>query len=552
MPHPRAADVLVETLLAAGIERVFALSGNQIMPIFDACLTAGLEIVHTRHEAAAVHMADAWGRLTGRPGVALVTAGPGFANALSALYVAEQAESPLVLISGSAPLDGVGRGAFQAMPQAQMAGPVTRLSFAVAEAQQIGHDIARALRTARSRRPGPVHLAVPGELLENRLQSRRGAVAQPDDFEPLLSLLDARTAEDILDTLAKAERPLVLGGPHVCRPGGRELLARLQEVTHIPAFGMESPRGINDPSLGAIAEILPQADLVVLLGKRLDFSLRFGGAPAFAADCRFIAVDPETRILEEMARNIGDAQRLLIAEPADTLPALERLCDRAAARQWQRRDWCDEVAAAVAYRPAEWESLASRADGPLHPAEVCRIARDALRGDGEAETVFVSDGGEFGQWAQAIVSATERVINGPSGSIGGSVPFALAARLAFPEARLLVTLGDGTFGFHALEFDTAVRYGLPFVALVGNDACWNAERQIQLHDYGDDRLIGCDLLSTRYDEVVCALGGWGERVTQRSELAPALERAFASGQPACVNVHIEPAAAPVIRRRTTT
>jgi acetolactate synthase-1/2/3 large subunit len=162
--------------------------------------------------------------------------------------------------------------------------------------------------------------------------------------------------------------------------------------------------------------------------------------------------------------------------------------------------------------------------------------------------VFISDGGEYGQWAQACLSAPHRVINGPSGSIGSSIPFALAARIAFPNAPVVTFLGDGTAGFHLMELDTAIRYDLPFVAVVGNDATWNAEYQIQLRDYGPERLVGCELLPSRYDEVVKALGGHGEHVTSPEQLQPALERARASGLPACINVDIQRVPSPVIRR----
>jgi acetolactate synthase-1/2/3 large subunit len=162
--------------------------------------------------------------------------------------------------------------------------------------------------------------------------------------------------------------------------------------------------------------------------------------------------------------------------------------------------------------------------------------------------VFVCDGGEFGQWAQACLSAQYRVINGPAGSIGSALPFAAAAKLAFPAANVVALLGDGTFGFHAAEFDTAVRYDLPFVAVVGNDARWNAEYQIQLRAYGPKRAIGCELAPSRYDLVAAALGGHGEHVTREDDLPAALQRAFQSGQPACVNAMIEGLPAPEISR----
>ncbi len=543
----RGADLLVRSLSVAGVDRLFALSGNQIMPVFDACLDEGIELLHVRHEAAAVHMADAWGRLTGNPGVALVTAGPGHANALSAMYVALAAESPLVLLSGHAPQSGLGRGVFQEMVQAKMAGHVAKLSWTATDAARLGHDLARALRTARSGRPGPVHVSLPVDLLEARLDDLTQALPEPDDFLPSMSLLDTETAESLLTTLSGATKPLILAGPAMTRSPGSELLSQLADTTHVPVIGMESPRGINDPSLGALAEILAEADLVVLLGKQLDFTLRHGEPPVFRSDCRFLQLDPETRVLEQTGRVLDDPARLKASDLADPVPAAERLVGLAEQTDWPLTDWFDEVQAAVSYRPPEWTTYGSEHNGPLHAVELCRAVQQLL--DEADDAVFVSDGGEFGQWAQACLSAPRRIINGPAGSIGSSVPFAISAALAFPEARVVVTLGDGTFGFHATEFDTALRYNLPFVAVVGNDACWNAEHQIQLRKYGPERLIGCELRPTRYDRVVSALGGHGENVTRPDELQPALQRAFDSGLPACVNVMVQRVAAPEIRRK---
>jgi len=213
---------------------------------------------------------------------------------------------------------------------------------------------------------------------------------------------------------------------------------------------------------------------------------------------------------------------------------------------WPKTEWKDEVESAITYRFDDWSQLKSTSPGRMHAAQVCRGINEFLGQSNDA--VFISDGGEFGQWAQACISAPHRIINGPSGSIGSAIPFAMAARLAFPESVIVATLGDGTFGFHPLEFDTAVRETLPFVAVVGNDDCWNAEYQIQLRDYGSDRTHACELTTTAYDEVVRTLGGHGESVSNPDELPDALQRAVRSARPACLNVAIERIAAPVFRR----
>jgi len=541
----RGADALVRSLANAGVPHVFALSGNHVMCVFDAIRDAGLKLVHTRHEAAAVHMADAWARITGEPGIALVTGGPGHANALSALYTALMAESPLVLLSGHAPHDEAGLGAFQEMKQAEMAAPVTKASWTCAGAAAIGADIARAVRIARSGRPGPVHLSLPTDVLESRVDE--GAISAAALFSPERAAIDEGKAALMLAALREAKRPLILAGPASLTRAGREHLARLESVLGIACVGMESPRGINDPCLGAFAPVLAQADCILLLGKRLDFTLAFGRVPAIDPRCTFVQVDPDALELDRTRRALGD--RVVGSEVADVSAAIDML---AALAQRNARNvptpgnWVDEVRAALTYRPPAWDGARSAEGGKLHPVEACRPLQRLL--DSDPESVIVCDGGEFGQWAQACLHAPHRVINGVAGSIGSALPFAVAARLARPDAPVVALLGDGTFGFHAAEIDTAVRHALPFVAVVGNDARWNAEYQIQLKRYGPDRLIGCELRPLRYDHVTVGLGGHGEHVTEARELPAAIDRAHASGLPACIDVAIDGLAAPVIRR----
>src|SRR5207249_1757767 len=254
---------------------------------------------------------------------------------------------------------------------------------------------------------------------------------------------DGVLLDQALDLLGEAKRPLIIAGPAMGRGRRWSEIERLSELTGIPALLMESPRGVNDPSL------------------------------------------------------------------------------RGATR-------------------AAWDELRRSPATPLHPLRVCAAIQPRL----EAGGILVSDGGEFGQWCQAGLEARHRLINGPAGSIGSAVPMALGAKLARPDLPVIATLGDGTFGFHALEFDTAVRHGIPIVAVVGNDARWNAEHQLQVQHYGAARAVGCALLPTRYDRVVEALGGHGERVERADELTPALERATRSGRPACVDVVIDGVAAP--------
>lgn len=543
MAKLRGADILARALARAGVRHLFSLSGNQIMPVYDAALDARLAITHVRHEGAAVHMADAWGRLTGEPGIALLTGGPGHANGVGALYTALASESPLVMLSGHAPLRELGRGAFQEMPQAEMAAPVTKASWVAQSAVELGEDMARALRIARSGRPGPVHVSLPFDVLEEMVDDSAVSAARPAPDEPRRRL-DAAGIQSAIAEIAKARRPLILAGPLLAGSRGAKTCGELAEATGAPVVCMESPRGVNDPCLGAFGDVLRQADLILLLGKQPDFTLRFAQPPTIDAGCRFIVIDPDAAVLRRAEHALGGSQRVALAAVADVHEVANAL--RARATGLKAGGWRDEVHAAIRYRPAEWSAVASAAGAPLHPVEVGRGVQRLLDRAGDA--VLIADGGEFGQWAQACVNAPTRLINGPAGSIGSALPFALAARIARPEATVVAMLGDGTFGFHVAEFDTAVRAHLPFVAVVGNDACWNAEYQIQLRSYGRERATGCELRPVRYEQAVAALGGHGEHVGCAGDLAAALARAAASGLPACVNVLIERCPAPTVAR----
>lgn len=538
----RGADALVQVLSKAGVTHIFTLSGNHIMPVFDACVGAGIELVHTRHEAAAVHMADAYARLTGKIGVALVTGGPGHANAVSALYTASMAESPVLLLSGHAPVGQWGMGAFQEMRQADVAAPLVKMAATAQHADSLVDDLVEAIRVARSGRPGPVHLSLPVDLLES-------ACHVPDDldgssFSPPGQPLERALAKRVAASLMAASRPLILVGPACMTREGRERTAKVTAALGVPVIGMESPRGINDPALGAFAEILAQADRVMLLGKRLDFTLGFGKSPAFSPDCTFLQIDADRHEMARTRRAVGE--RLAGTAIADAFSALDALASTADESATADAGWARDVADAIAWRPEAWAAAASSTQGRVHPVQMFSPVQALL--DSHPDAVFVSDGGEIGQWAQACLRAPNRVINGVAGAIGAALPFALAARIACPDAPVVTVMGDGTFGFHAAEMDTAVRYRLPFVAIVGNDARWNAEYQIQLRTYGRERLIGCELLPARYDKVTEAFGGFGRLVDAAGDLGDAVADAHRSGLPACVNVMIEGMAAPVFRR----
>jgi acetolactate synthase-1/2/3 large subunit len=536
----RGADIVAGTLQYLGVTRVFTLSGNHIMPIFDALLSTNIRLIHARHEAACVHMADAWGRLTGEPGIALVTGGQGHSNAVAALYTALASESPLVLLSGHAPLSEVGRGAFQEMAQADLARPVTKASLTAQSTAALGMDIARAFELATAGRPGPVHISLPVDLLEQAISDDQITPVTRAGFQTRFAFLAPAIADKVISEIHAAAKPLVICGPAMCTERGRTAMRQAADALDAPVIGMESPRGINDPSLGAFAEILSEADLVVLVGKPLDFTLRFG--EALSPSCKWIVIDPDAASIARA--KTGLAKRLLLSEIADAHTVIKMLAEGKPTTP--ESGWRERVREALGYEPPQWASVRAADAGQVHPVEMCKAIGNFV--DKHQGATLVSDGGEIGQWAQALVKTDRRIINGIAGTIGVSLPFAIAAQLARPDHPVVAVMGDGTFGFHMAEFDTAVRYDLPVIVVVGNDARWNAEYQIQLRQYGAERAKNCDLLPSRYDRVAEALGGFGALVSTAADLPDALDRAYLSRRPACINVMIESVAAPIIRR----
>jgi len=529
----RGADLIAKTLSNAGVKVIFSLSGNQIMPIYDACIDVGIRLIHTRHEAAAVYMAEAYAQLTGEVSVAMVAAGTGFANAMGPLVTAQASESPVLLLSGDSPRNQDDKGSFQELDQVSVSKPLTKLSIRPRQAQTLGIDIAMALRVAASDRPGPVHIALPFDLLNEEVTNVRIPVVE-DFMQEIISPSEA-AFNAIFEAVNKADRPVILTGPSQNPTRARGQLQKLSDALDAPVIPMESPRGLKDPCLGDFARVLAQADVIVSLGKSIDFTTGFAKPPTMAEHCKFFVVDPQSTVLERARRALGS--RIKLAHRADTGPTITALQTKAR-NNTDRSAWRSQMAEAIAMRIPE----ATNNNQPMQPATLCAAVQRLL--DNADEPVLIVDGGEFGQWAQACLSSKTRIVNGVSGAIGGGLCYALAAKIARPEATVVVLMGDGTAGFHFSEFETAHRYGADFVAVIGHDSRWNAEYQIQQRDYGEDRVNETELNPTRYDLAAAGFGCHGEYVTDPDELDSALQRAIKSKLPSCVVGMIEGLPAP--------
>ena len=538
------SQLVIGALKRRGVRCIFSLSGNQIMPLYDACIDAGIRIVHVRHEAAAVFMADAWSQVTGELGVAMLTAGPGLTNGIAPLYSAMRSESPVLLISGDSSVAEDGMGAFQEMDQVAITRPLTKLSCRPVTAQELASMVDDAVSTAFSGRRGPVHLALPFDLLSRET----GIELSPEvRGEKISAQLDAAQLEKVAMLLAQARKPVVLAGAAAARRAvlgdWQALAAKLQA----PVMPMESPRGLKDPSIGRFAELLPASDLLVLAGKPLDFTLGFGRSNVLGSQ-PVVVLDPDAAVLDRARRLLGE--RLALAVQCDAAAFLQTVAQKVGDERAMpnRAAWIAEVNAAIAAR--DLPAPSGSAKGGISPRELCEQVQRQL--EGLAEAILVCDGGEFGQWAQAFCRAPVRIINGTSGAIGGGICYAIAAKIAQPQATVIALMGDGSSGFHFMEFDTAVRENAPFVAVIGNDLRWNAEHLIQLRTYGPDRFVGCELAaSARYHDAAAALGGFGADVQSREGLDGALQAAIASKLPACVNVTIAGQPAPTFSAAAT-
>jgi thiamine pyrophosphate-dependent acetolactate synthase large subunit-like protein len=538
------SHLIGKALQLEGVRNIFMIAGDHILPVLDVMADMHFRFVDTRHEQAAVHMADAWGRLTGQPGVSMYTT-PGFANALPGLAHALHSESPVISISGSADLSELGRGAMQEIDQINAAQPFTKGSWMVHNARRIPDFIARAVRTAYAGRRGPVHLTIPMDVQEQEVSEDEVTFFPPSEYRAEEhTLANPKLIQQAVELLHQAERPFIIAGGPTSYAASGAILQRFIELTHMPLFTEEVARGLVsddhplclgffERGLNRAAGLLREADVVVLLGRKQDYTISYGQPPVIAADARIIQIDPSPA---EIGRNRG----VTVGIVGDIEAVVEQMSQEAKTKTWKALPWVKQLRTEQEAHGAWLDSLA-KPEQPMHAMYVHKTLGSMLRPD----DCLVFDGGDFCHFARAYLPARQprRWWYVPTlGMLGSSLPTAIAAKLAYPDSRVVMLTGDGAFGFNAMEFDTAVRHNLPVVAILGNDSAWGIDRQIQLGLYG--RPVATDLLQSHYEMVAQGLGAHGEYVERPEELTPALERAFASGKPALVNVAVQRAISP--------
>jgi thiamine pyrophosphate-dependent acetolactate synthase large subunit-like protein len=532
---------LVARMMAReGVTTAFTLSGLHVAPIYAGCVDEGIRLVDTRHEQAAAHAADAWARLTRGVGVAIVTAGPGVTGAVTGVANAWAANVPLVLLGGAAPSFNQGRGSLQEMPQTQLFAGITKWSDRVPSPELVPAFLAKAFRVARAGRPGPVFLELPWDVLSNGADEAL-AEAQVRYRTDARSPGDPAKLEEALGLLAHAERPVLLGGSAIWWDDAIAPLERLASRTGIPVYLNGMGRGCLPPDhpsffQGSRKEALARADVVLDVGTPLDFRVGYGTEPTFAPGAKVIQVDLE-------AAEIGRNRPIEVGIVGDARSVLAALQDTARLSTGSL-DWRAFLREQEAERAAQQRAFEESDQRPIHHFRLAKAIDTVASRAGDV--TYVGDGGNVVAVAAKVlrVARPGRWLDpGPLGCLGVGAPFAIAAKLVDPARPVCVVQGDGAFGLNGMDYETAVRFGLPMVVVVGNDAAWGQIRVPQRGLYDEEHAVATRLAPTRYDRVVEALGGRGEHVDDPADLVPALERAFASGTVYCVDVAIDPEAA---------
>lgn len=530
-----AGRLVARRLRASGVDTVFTLSGGHLFSVYDGCREEGIRLIDTRHEQTATFAAEGWSKVTRVPGVAALTAGPGVTNGMSAMAAAQQNQSPLVVLGGRAPAGRWGMGSLQEIDHVPFVAPLARFAATAQSAGDAGRLVDEALRAAVGAPSGVGFVDFPMDHVFS-VSEDHGRPGALTDLPPGPGAddLDGQALGRAASLLSGAKRPVIMAGTNVWWGRGEAALLRLAEERQIPLLMNGMARGAvpADHPLAfsrARGKALGEADVALILGVPMDFRLGFGAV--FGPQTRLIVVDraePERKHPRPVdAELYGDLLSILAA--------------LAAGSGADHRDWIEELR--TAETAARGKEKADLADDrvPLHPMRVYAELAPML----DRDAIVVIDAGDFGSYAGRVIDSYQPgcwLDSGPFGCLGSGPGYALAAKLARPDRQVVLLQGDGAFGFSGMEWDTLVRHNVPVVSVIGNNGIWGLEKHPMEALYGYS--VVAELRpGTRYDEVVRALGGHGELVLAPAELRPALERAFASGLPAVVNVLTDPAVA---------
>ncbi|HXN39679.1 MAG TPA: acetolactate synthase [Solirubrobacteraceae bacterium] len=539
--------LVARRLKAHGVSKLFTLSGGHLFSIYDGCREEGIDIVDVRHESTAAFAAEGWAKVTREPGVCALTAGPGVTNGMSAIASAQANHSPIVILGGRAPALRWGQGSLQEIDHVPFVRPLVKLAATAQSTEEIPGLVDDAFAAALAPHGGGAFVDFPLDYVFMEAAEQEGLyeqdpsqAAQPGNGRAAGAggrVADARSIERAGELLRAAERPVIMAGTDLYWAHGETALADLAQTLRIPVFLNGLARGClaADHELffsRARSQALTGADVALVVGVPMDFRLGFGGA--FGEETEIVVIDA--------AEPERSPARAVAAECYGSIAAtLADLRGAAGAAALSSEPWISGLRATETERREAERSEREDDRAPLHPMRLYAELAQVL----DRDAIVVGDGGDFVSYAGRVVDSYQPgcwLDPGPFGCLGTGPGYALAAKLAHPERQVVVLLGDGAFGFSGLEFDTLARHGVNVVAVMGNNGIWGLEKHPMEFLYGYS--VAADLRpGTRYDSVVEALGCHGELVEYPAELCGALERAFAAGRPALVNVLTDPTVA---------
>ena len=524
-------SILANALRREGVDTLFYLMGGPTLGAAQACIDAGISMIDTRHEQAAAMMAQAYARLRARPGVCMAASGPGTINLSTGLANALIDCAPVLAIGGSSPVSQYGTGAFQEIDQLAIMRPLTKWSERVYDAKRIPEFVSQALNAACSGKPGPVYLDIPGDILYQQVEE--GRVVHPPpclDKKPEGPAATEGQLNEFMALLETSERPVVLTGSGIIWSKASAQLRNVLEHTGIPFYTTPQGRGalpddheLSFPAARSLA--FREADLVIVVGTRLNYVNSFGAPPRFSPDSRIVRIDIS-------AEEVAQTPRLALGMCCDASAALEQIASRVAGKSLKSRflGWRERLSAEVEARRPRQELAMNSDASPIHPLRLCKEVRDLITRD----TILAVDGQEilnFGRQSIPTFQLGHRLNSGPFGTMGVGLPFGVGAKAACRDKPVVVLHGDGSFGFNALELDTAVRHKLPMLVVISLNGGWTADPEREKP--------GRDLGYTRYDELARSLGCYAEYVEKAEDIAAALQRgwdAMNAGKVALINV----------------
>jgi acetolactate synthase-1/2/3 large subunit len=539
------AQLVARALIDRKIEHIFSLSGGHITPIYQHLEGSSVKIFDTRHEQSAVFMAEAFGKLTRKAGVAMVTAGPGFTNALTGIASAHFSNTPLVLIAGCVGLDHKEKLDLQDMPQEAVIEPMVKKALVCRKAERIPEYVDMAFRTAQSGRPGPVYLEFPIDVLNTPVQQ---SLVKYPRTEVASAPVDTAKAKDLINLMKAARQPVVIAGTGAWQSGAEAELKTFIEKTGMPVLTSLSGRGVvsDDHPLcfeGAVA-VRPgcafnayfETDLIVILGSRICLYYLFGDI--FNPAAKMVQVDIEP---EEIGRNksidlpvVSDVKAFLEVLNQSMTPELE------AELKAKFSPWVEKLTEAHKQSKdasqKDWQSDHT----PIHPL---RLAKEVNEFMNKATDLVIADGGDTTTWmgmTRTMTCPGHFLDYGIFGSLAVGLPYANAAQLLNPGSRVCLVTGDGSVGFNFMEFETAIRKNLPIVVVISNDLGWGMIRHSQELRIGHAIENGTFIGKVDYHKMVEAIGGKGFFVEKPEDIRPALEAAFASKKVCCINVMTDP------------